>query len=119
MKPNVLVSFVPRFEGDSTSLDSTVVKTTMITISLKAISFSLSEESGFFSHLLKKQCKVIFSMKLPNIKNVRFTLYFILTVLPVAILEWKKWGGHCGVKEKVGGQHKYLSCMLMFHCFED
>ena len=23
---------------------------------------------------------------------------------PVAILEWKKWGGNCGAKEKVGGE---------------
>jgi len=25
------------------------------------------------------------------------------SAVPVAILEWKKWGGHGGVKEKVGG----------------
>ena len=31
----------------------------------------------------------------------------------------KKVGGNCGAKEKVGGQHKYLSCMVIFHCFED
>jgi len=32
----------------------------------------------------------------------------------------KKVGGHCATKEKAGGgQHKYLSCMVMFHCFED
>jgi len=38
----------------------------------------------------------------------------------VAILEWKKWGSHCGAKEKSGGQQqKYLSCMAIFHCVED
>jgi len=31
----------------------------------------------------------------------------------------KKVGGHCRAKEKVGGQHKYLSCMVICHCFED
>ena len=32
----------------------------------------------------------------------------------------KKVGGHCGVKEKVGGGlHKCQSCMAIFHCFED
>jgi len=31
----------------------------------------------------------------------------------------KKVWGHCGAKEKIGGQHKYLSCMVIFHCFED
>jgi len=31
----------------------------------------------------------------------------------------KVGGGHCGAKEKVGGQHKYLSCMAIFRCFED
>ena len=37
----------------------------------------------------------------------------------VAILEIKKWGRHYGVNDKVGGQHKCLSCMVIFHCFED
>jgi len=32
----------------------------------------------------------------------------------VAILEWKKRGGLCGPKEKSGGQHKRLSCMVIF-----
>jgi len=27
----------------------------------------------------------------------------------------KVWGGHCGAKEKEGGQHKFLSCMAIFH----
>jgi len=31
----------------------------------------------------------------------------------------KKWGSHCGGKEKLGGQHKYLPCMVIFNCFED
>jgi len=31
----------------------------------------------------------------------------------------KKVGGHREAKEKVGVQHKYLSCMVIFHCFED
>jgi len=31
----------------------------------------------------------------------------------------KKVGSDCRAKEKVGGQHKYLSCMVIFHCFED
>jgi len=26
----------------------------------------------------------------------------------------KKVGGHCGAKEKVRGQHKCLSCMVIF-----
>jgi len=30
-----------------------------------------------------------------------------------------KLGGHCGVKEKSGGQHKCLSCMVIFRCNED
>jgi len=39
---------------------------------------------------------------------------------PVAILELKKWGwGTAGPRKKVGGQHKCLSCMVIFHCFED
>jgi len=33
----------------------------------------------------------------------------------VAILELKKWGGYCGAKEKAGGQHKCLSCKVIFH----
>ena len=36
----------------------------------------------------------------------------------VAILELKMWGGHCGAKEKVGGQHKCRFCMVIFCCFE-
>jgi len=31
----------------------------------------------------------------------------------------KKVGGHCGAKEKVGGQHKCRFCMVIFCCFED
>ena len=32
----------------------------------------------------------------------------------------KKVGGHCGAENKVGGgQHKCLSCMVIFYCFED
>jgi len=31
----------------------------------------------------------------------------------------KKVGGHCGTKEKAGGQHKCLSCKVIFHWFED
>ena len=31
----------------------------------------------------------------------------------------KKLGGHYGAKEKVGGQHKCLSCMVIFRCTED
>jgi len=31
----------------------------------------------------------------------------------------KRVGGHWGAKKKVGGQHKYLSCMVIFHCFDD
>jgi len=27
----------------------------------------------------------------------------------------KQVGGHCGAKEKFGGQHKYLPCMVIFH----
>jgi len=38
---------------------------------------------------------------------------------PVAILEIKKRGGHCRAMEKVGGQHKRLSCMVIFRCFDD
>jgi len=38
---------------------------------------------------------------------------------PVVILEGKKWGGTAGPKKNQGGQHKYLSCMVIFHCFED
>ena len=38
----------------------------------------------------------------------------------MAILEIKNCGGgNCGAKEKVGGQHKSLSCMVIFYCFED
>jgi len=37
----------------------------------------------------------------------------------VAILEISNWGDHCGAKEKVGGQRKCLSCMVIFHFFED
>jgi len=36
----------------------------------------------------------------------------------MAILELKKLGD-CGAKEKAGGQHKYLSYVVIFHCFED
>jgi len=45
--------------------------------------------------------------------------------LAVAISRMKKVGakmkkgGHCEAKEKVGGQHKYLSCMVIFRCFGD
>jgi len=35
----------------------------------------------------------------------------------VVILELEKWGGHFGAKENVGGQHKCLSCMVIFRCF--
>jgi len=28
-------------------------------------------------------------------------------------------GGTAGPKKNQGGQHKYLSCMVIFHCFED
>ena len=28
--------------------------------------------------------------------------------MSVAILELKKWGDHCGAKEKVGGGNKYV-----------
>jgi len=31
----------------------------------------------------------------------------------------KKLGGTAGPRKKVGGQHKYLSCMVIFHCNED
>jgi len=32
----------------------------------------------------------------------------------------KKVGGAtAGPRQKVGGQHKCLSCMVIFHCFED
>jgi len=31
----------------------------------------------------------------------------------------KKVGGNCGAMEKVGGQHEYPSCMVIFYCFED
>jgi len=30
-------------------------------------------------------------------------IYFWMVCRTVAILEWKKWGGHCGAKEEVGG----------------
>jgi len=42
-----------------------------------------------------------------------------MTEHAVAILELKIWGGHCGAKENVGGQHKCRSCMVIFRCFED
>jgi len=29
------------------------------------------------------------------------------------------WGGTAGLRKKSGGQHKCLSCMVIFHCFED
>jgi len=36
----------------------------------------------------------------------------------VAILELKKWGALRGQK-KVSGQYKYLTCMVIFRCYED
>ena len=36
----------------------------------------------------------------------------------MAILELKKWGELRG-QEKSRGQHKCLSCMVIFRCFED
>ena len=33
----------------------------------------------------------------------------------MAILEFQKWWGHFGAKEKVGGQRKCLSCMGIFY----
>jgi len=37
----------------------------------------------------------------------------------VAILELKKLGGTAGPRKHVGGQHKCLSCMVIFRCFEN
>jgi len=31
----------------------------------------------------------------------------------VAILELKKWGGHCGAKEKLGGANKVIYCICI------
>jgi len=31
----------------------------------------------------------------------------------------QKLGGHSGAKEKVGGQHKCLPCLVIFRCDED
>jgi len=31
----------------------------------------------------------------------------------------KVGGGTAGPRKKKGGQHKYLSCMVIFDCFED
>jgi len=42
-----------------------------------------------------------------------------LRVLPVAILDWKNWEATTGPRKKVGGQHKCLSCMVIFRCNED
>jgi len=39
--------------------------------------------------------------------------------IAVAIPEFEKSGDHCGAKEKVWGQHKCLSCIMIFRCFED
>jgi len=39
--------------------------------------------------------------------------------MSVAILELKKWGDHCGAKEKVGGATNMSSCMVIFRFFED
>jgi len=37
----------------------------------------------------------------------------------MAILEFKKGGGHYGTKEKVGGPTKMFISHGDFHCFED
>jgi len=44
---------------------------------------------------------------------------FVSLTSPVAILELKKWGGALRDQGKAGGQHKCLSCMMIFHWFED
>jgi len=36
-----------------------------------------------------------------------------IATLAVAILELKKWGGHCGAKEKVGGTNKVIYCICI------
>jgi len=38
---------------------------------------------------------------------------------PVTTLELKKWGALRGQGKCRGGQHKCLSCKVIFHCFED
>jgi len=45
-------------------------------------------------------------------------MYSVCLLTPVAILEWKNWGGTAGPRKKVG-QHKCLSCMVIFRCFQD
>ena len=37
----------------------------------------------------------------------------------MTIPEWKNWGGTSGPRKKSVGQHKCLSCMVIFRCNED
>ena len=67
-----------------------------------------------------KSCTKKFSWKFGEIraKILRHTQHFPSSK-PSGDYRMKKVGGHCGAKEKVGGQHKYLPCTVIFHCFED